>query len=163
MTISRSPSISDHSDAKRAERRRVATICLCLLISLSSLIAAVAAHERGLRLASDSTVIATVKNVLMGRSGTPGEYAHLTYDRRDQDGQFVHCDVPRVHIGNIARRIAPGDLVTIAPRADSCWDPDIICDICAPTKESVQVLSLVSVVSGVLFVVLIWRGKRVSE
>jgi len=163
MTIPHSNSISDQSGAKRAKERRLATICLCLLISIVSLIAAVASHERGLRLASDPRVTATVKNVLIGRNGKPGEYAHLIYDRNDQTGRLVHCDVPRVRIGNIARRLTTGDLVTIAPRANSCSEPDIICEICASSEESVAVLSLASAVSGVLFVVLIWRGRRVSE
>jgi hypothetical protein len=163
MSLPHSNSIADWSGANSPNERRLLTICLSLLISIASLVAAVAAHERGLRLASNPTVIATVKNILIGRGGTSGEYAHLIYDRKDQNGQLIHCDLPRVRIGNFARKLTNGDPVTIAPRANSCWEPDIICEICASSKESVEVLSAVSAASGVLFAALIWRGRRVSE
>jgi len=75
--------ISNQGVANWRKKRRVATVALCFLTSLVSLIAALAAHERGLRLAANPTAIATVIDIPIGRSGTSGEYAHLTFDRRD--------------------------------------------------------------------------------
>src|ERR1700754_4711933 len=87
-----------------------------------------ARYHRFKHISTPTTVTrsATVRDIPIGRSGAPGDYAHLTFDRNDQNGRLVHCDVPQVHGGEIAHRLSPGDLIAIAPRVSSCWDPDII-------------------------------------
>src|SRR4029077_4801597 len=52
-----------------------------------------------------------------------------------------------------------GDTITIAPRPNTCWEPDIICETCAPPPPHlVSVLFVISAVSGLLFSLLVWGG-----
>src|SRR5580692_3256881 len=94
-------------------------------------------HEKVKRLATATPVIATVAKAWseQGKSkgGRPVYYAQLIFDRKQNDGDIVHCDVPRVGLGQQPTTV--GATIKVAPRATTCWEPDVICETCVAPSD----------------------------
>jgi hypothetical protein len=116
---------------------RIITIVMTVFVSLGCLIGALAVHGKVTRLATETPVMATVAEAWSERKpkgGGPGpNYAHLIFDRKQNDGDIVHCDVPRVGLGQ--QSTTAGATIKVAPRATTCWEPDVICETCAAPSD----------------------------
>lgn len=141
-------------------QRRTNVMFVALAVWFGSLLFAITEQQEASRLAVNPIVSATVRKVwLEHQKGGPVPYAHLVFDRKRRDGQTVHCDVPWVNVGGSGRKLSAGDTIRIAPSPIECWEPDIICETCAPiTPRHIAMLFVVSALSGLLFVFLAWRG-----
>jgi hypothetical protein len=143
---------------------RARPIFVTLGICFGSLMVAVGAQQMDRRLAADPPVTATVRKAWIEHFKGPVQFARLVYDRKQPDGEVVHCDVPRVRVGYRDLGLKAGDTITIAPRPNTCWEPDIICETCAPPPPHlVSVLFVISAVSGLLFGLLVWGALRAQR
>jgi hypothetical protein len=111
------------------------TTVMTVFVSLACLMGALAVHGKVTRLATDTPVMATVAKAWSERKGGGGgpNYAQLIFDRKQNDGDIVHCDVPRVGLGQ--QPAAVGATIKVAPRATTCWEPDVICETCAAPSD----------------------------
>jgi hypothetical protein len=141
---------------------RAIAIFWTLAIWFGSFFGAVAEQQRAHRLAANPVVTATVREAWSEhQKGGPVPYAHLVYDRKQWDGKTVHCDVPWVNVGGLGRMLSAGDTIMIAPLPNECWEPDLICETCAPwTPRHIAMMYVVSASSGLLCVFLIWQAIR---
>lgn len=140
---------------------RVRAIFVTLGIFFASLMGAVGEQQRARRLTADPPVTATVRKAWIEHQKGPVQFAHLVYDRKQPEGEVAHCDVSRVRVGGSDLTLRTGDTITIAPRPNTCWEPDIICETCAPpSPQRVSVLFVISAVSGLLFSLLLWGALR---
>jgi len=138
-------------------------IFVALAIFVASLLGAIAEQRRAWRLAANPVAIATVRSAWLEhqKKGAPVPFAHLVFDRKRPDGQTVHCDVPAVNVGESGRKLSAGDTIRIVPMPDECWEPDVICEACEPvTQQHIAMMYVVSALSGLLFVFLVWRAIR---
>ncbi len=111
----------------------MSTIAVTLFLCVACLLIAATVHQKATRLSVTTPVTATVVQAWVERSGRgPHYFAHLIFDRKQDDGASVHCDVPRVATGQPA---TAGATLTVAPRATTCFEPDVICDTCTPPNE----------------------------
>ena len=89
---------------ERTRQWRANAIFVTLAVWFASLLGAVAEQQRAHRLAANPVVTATVRGAWSEhQKGGPVPYAHLEYDRKQPDGQSVHCDVPWVNVGGLGR------------------------------------------------------------
>ena len=124
---------------------------------------AVGVHEKAKRLATETPVTATVAKVWSERGKSKGGglvyHAQLIFDRKQSDGEIVHCDVPRVDLG--VHPATVGATIKVAPRATTCWEPDVICETCAaPSGYLTLSLLILAAVSGLICSFLIWNTVR---
>jgi hypothetical protein len=106
-----------------------------LFVSLGCLIGAFVVHVEARRLAVETPVTATVAKVWSKRArGGPIYFAQLIFDRKQSDGEIIHCDVPDVRIGAQPKTV--GARIKVAPRLTTCWEPDIICETLRRTQQS---------------------------
>ena len=121
-------------------------ITMTLFASLGCLMGAVAVHVKVKRLATETPVIATIAKVWSERGQSKGRqlvyYAQLIFDRKQNDGEIVHCDVPRVNLG--IQPATVGAAIKVAPRTTTCWEPDIICETCAALSDYFTLIWLVT-------------------
>jgi hypothetical protein len=134
-------------------------ILFSLIVSLTMLMVAVSVYEKAKRVATEKPVPAKVTKVWTehGRSGRRFYYAHLIFDRKQNDGTVVHCDVPTVSLGPQPATV--GGSLTIYPSNTGCWDPDVICESCDtpyPYPSLRGALAIASI-SGLVLVFLSWR------
>lgn len=125
------------------------------------LLFAVSAHEKEVRVAAEAPVTATVASAWSESiKGGRNYFAHLIFDRKQTDGEVVHCDVPKVRLG--LQPANTGGTITIYPRATSCWEPDVLCESCASPYSNIPVRELLLVAStlGLIFLFLTWRFLR---
>jgi hypothetical protein len=110
-------------------------IATAFLFSLMSTVFGLAEMERASRLAADERVTARVIRawVVHGRGGGPR--ADLAYERQQND-KIVHCEIANVAVGRVGRTVNTGDAITVSPRPDSCWEPDVVCETCPPEKPN---------------------------
>jgi hypothetical protein len=140
---------------------RSTAIFVTLAVWFVSLFGAVAEQQTAARLAVSPVVNATVRSTWRGYEKGPVKFAHLVFDRKRPDGQTVHCDVPAVNVSESGRKLSPGDTIRIVPMPDECWEPDVICETCAPvTPRQIAMMYVVSALSGLLFGFLAWRAIR---
>jgi len=72
----------------------------------------------------------------------------LIFDRKQSDGNVVHCDVP-VDLGMRPTRL--GEAIKVSPQNTSCFAPHIICDTCAAPSDALALDMLtVAVASGLI-------------
>ena len=103
------------------------------------------------------TVVAKVWSV--PDRGGPVYFARLIFDRKQSDGETVHCEVPRVEIGHPPINV--GARIKVAPQATSCWEPDIICETCAAPSDAIALDTLIAGgVSGFISFLLFWVGRH---
>jgi hypothetical protein len=124
---------------------------------------AASVHEKANRVATETPVTATVVKVWTERAPKGTRllyYAHLIFDRKQSDGEVVHCDVPKVGLGPQPATV--GGAVTIYPRNTSCWEPDVICENCdAPYPYmSLRGMLIVASMSGLICLFLTLRVLR---
>ncbi len=113
---------------------RIALAVMTLLLSLGCLITALVMHVDAKRRATETPVTATVAKVWTEPSrGGPTYFARLIFDRKQSDGETIHCDVPHVEIG-LPMKV--GAMIKVAPRATTCWEPDIICESCVGPSDA---------------------------
>lgn len=132
---------------------RVMTITATFLVSLGCLLVALAVYANAKRLASETPVTATVAKVRSERGQSKGRelvyYAQLIFDRKQNDGNVIHCDVPNVFLG--IQRVTVGATIMVAPRTTTCVAPDVICETCvAPSGHLALGLLIVGAVSGLI-------------
>jgi hypothetical protein len=142
---------------------RVSAIGITAFISLACMVIAITVQSKADRLATETPVVAKVARVWSqaAKSG-PVYRAQLIFDRKQSDGQIVHCDVPRVDLG--VMRPAVGGTIEIAPRADSCWEPDVICETCmVPSGRIALSFLMIAVASGCLCFVVTRRTLRDAQ
>jgi hypothetical protein len=145
-------------------RIMIMTITFC--VSLGCLMGAAGVSAAARRLASETPVMATVARVWSERATSKGGglvyHARLIFDRKQNDGEIIHCDVPRVDLG--IQPTTVGATIKVAPRATSCWEPDVICATCiAPTGYLALGMLTIAAVSGLICFFLAWsivRGSR---
>jgi hypothetical protein len=129
---------------------------MTLLISLGCLIAALVMHVEVKRLATETPVVATVAKVRtkqIGKGG-PTYFARLIFDRKQSNGDIIHCDVPNVLIGP---PITVGAMIKVAPRPTTCFEPDVICETCAaPSDALVLDMLIVAAISGLISFLQLW-------
>jgi hypothetical protein len=130
---------------------RVMTIAATLFISLGCLIGAAVVHRNARQLATATPVEATIAKLWTERgkskSGEPAYYAQLIFDRKDNGG-VVHCDVPRVLVGQSA---PIGMTVEVFPHAASCQEPYVMCEGCAKPSDSLELaILIIAIVSGLI-------------
>jgi hypothetical protein len=118
-------------------------IVFTLFAALGFLMAAAVVHDKVRRLATETPVMATVAKAWSEPAkGGPVYYAQMIFDRKQNDGGLVHCDVPRVSLGQQPATV--GATIKVAPRATSCWEPDIICETCAAPSDTLALGMLVT-------------------
>ena len=139
---------------------RIALAVIALLVSLGCLITAFVMHIDVKRRATETPVIATIAKVRSQiNKGDYIYFAQLSFDRKQGDGSMVHCDVPDVPFG--MRRMTAGATIKVAPRAATCWDPDIICETCAAPSDSVALdMLMIAAISGLICFLLFWTKPR---
>lgn len=138
---------------------RTALAIVTLLVSLGCLIIALVVHTNVKRRATETPVTATVGNVWSepGRGG-PTYFARLIFDRKQSDGEIIHCDVPHVEIGP---PIKAGTTIKVAPRSATCWEPDIICETCSQSSDALAMdMLIVAAISGLICTFLFWLTLR---
>ncbi len=144
---------------------RLFAIELTIFVSLAFLVVTLATWGKAHRLATNTPVMATVAKIWSERTRSKNVvvyYAQLIFDRKQENGDTIHCDVPRVLLGQL--RVAAGEAIKIAPRATSCWEPDIICETCgAPTVQLALSMLVISALSGGIGFILILRAVRASQ
>jgi hypothetical protein len=137
-------------------------ILFSLIVSLTMLMVAVSVYKKAKRVASETPVPAKVTKVWTehGRSGRRFYYAHLIFDRKQNDGTLVHCDVPTVSLGPQPATV--GGSLTIYPSNTGCWDPDVICESCDTPYPypSLRGALVIASISGLVLVFLSWRVMR---
>jgi hypothetical protein len=129
-------------------RGRIIAIEITAFISLVCMVIALTVQSNANRLAVETPVVAKVAQVWSRAArGGPVYRAHLIFDRKQSDGQIVHCDVPRVDLG--ARPPFVGGTIKIYPRAESCWEPDVVCETCmVPSGRIALSFLTIAVISG---------------
>ena len=139
---------------------RIGAIAITAFISLACAVIALTVQSAANRLAAETPVVAKVAKVWSQASKSGLEYrAQLIFDRKQSDGQIVHCDVPRVDLG-MTRPIV-GGTIKIAPRAESCWEPDVMCETCTVPSGRIALSFLtIAIVSGWLCFVVTRRTLR---
>jgi hypothetical protein len=141
---------------------RIWIIEITAFLSLGCLVAAAGVQGAAHRLATATPVTATVAKVWSERAPKGGGLvyrAQLIFDRKRNDGEIVHCDVPRVDLGIHPATV--GDTIKIAPRDTSCWEPDIICETCvAPSGRLALVMLIIAVISGWICFFVVRRTVR---
>jgi hypothetical protein len=152
LTNGRDGPLGDEEFLAMTPAGRIMVIAMTLCVSLACLTGAAVVFVTAKRLATETPVMATVAKVWSQR-GAKGRdlvyHAQLIFDRKQNDGEVVHCDVPRVNLG--IKPATVGATIKVAPRATSCWDPDIICETCvAPTGYHALGFLLVAAVSGLI-------------
>jgi hypothetical protein len=129
---------------------RITVAVMTLPLSLGCLMAALVMHVDVKRLATETPVTATVAKVWskqIGKGG-PTYFARLIFDRKQSDGDIIHCDVPDVLIGPPT---TVGAMIKVAPRPTTCWEPDVICETCAAPSDALALgLLIVAAVSGLI-------------
>ena len=135
-------------------------IAFTLFAALGWLMAAAVVHDKVRRLATETPVMATVAKAWSEPAkGGPVYYAQLIFDRKKSDGDFVHCDVPRVSLGQQATKV--GAAIKVAPRTTSCWEPDVICETCtAPSNTLALGLLVTAAVFGLICSFLVRSALR---
>jgi hypothetical protein len=125
-------------------------IVMTLFISLGCLGVAPLVYQKARRLATATPVTATVVKVWSKRTSKTGStyFARLIFDRKQNDGEIIHCDVPDVVIGPPT---TVGAMIKVAPRPTTCWEPDIICETCAAPSNGLALgILIVAVASGLV-------------
>jgi hypothetical protein len=133
-----------------------------LVVSFLCLMIAAVVHQKAKLMAAATPVPATVLQVWSKRlsRGEPTYFARLIFDRKQNDGEIVHCDVPDVLIGQPA---AVGATLTVGPRAETCWEPYIFCENCAmPNDHLALALLIIAVILGFacLFMIITMRNMK---
>jgi hypothetical protein len=127
-------------------------MAITLAVSLGCLTGAAGVYAMARRLATETPVAATVAKVWSERTtkgGQPLYQAQLIFDRIQNDGKIVHCDVPRVFLG--IQPTTAGATIKVAPRVTSCLEPDVICETCvAPSGHLALGMLIIAVVSGLI-------------
>jgi hypothetical protein len=138
---------------------RIALAVMTLVVSLGCLIAALVMHVAVKRLATETPVTATVAQVRTKMDKGNLMYSvRLIFDRKQSDGNVVHCDVP-VDLGMRPTRL--GEAIKISPQNTSCFAPHIICDTCAAPSDAFALdMLMVAVVSGLICFLLFWITSR---
>jgi hypothetical protein len=132
---------------------RIMVITMTFFVSLGCLMGAAGVYGTAKRLATETPVPATVTKVWSERGPQKGRelvyHAQLVFDRKQNDGEIVHCDVPRVDLG--IQPATVGATIKVAPRATSCWEPDVICETCvAPSGYLALGMLIIAAVSGLI-------------
>jgi hypothetical protein len=143
--------------------RRYATIATTFIFSLLFLAGAAGVHLAAKRRATETPVVATVAKLWSEKAKYGLVYhAQLIYDRKQSDGQTVHCDVPRVDLG--AHPAAVGTTIEVAPRANTCWEPDVVCENCVEASDDLASgMLVIAIVSGLICSLLIWSTVRDTQ
>jgi hypothetical protein len=138
---------------------RLALAIMTLLVSLGCLLTALVMHMVVKRRATETPVIATVAKVWsVPDRGGPAYFARLIFDRKQSDGETIHCDVAHVEIGP---PIKVGARIKVSPQASSCWEPAIICETCSAPSDAIALDFLIAGgVSGLISFLLFWIGWR---
>jgi hypothetical protein len=139
---------------------RIALAVMTLLISLGCLMTALVMHIDVKRRAIDTPVTAAVVKVWIEQSkrGGPTYFARLIFDRKQGDGEIIHCDVPHVLI---RQPVKVGTMIKVAPRATTCFEPDVICETCASPSDALALDILITGgVSGLICILLFWITLR---
>ena len=142
---------------------RMMIIVITLFVSLGCLMGAAAVYGTARRLATETPVTATVARVWSERATSKGGglvyHARLIFDRKQNDGEIIHCDVPRVDLG--IQPTTVGAAIKVAPRATSCWEPDVICETCvAPSGILALGMLIIAAASGLICFFLMWSIVR---
>lgn len=130
--------------------RRVITIAATLLICLGCLIGAAVIRQNARLLAVPVEATIASAWVERGKSnvGEPVYYARLVFDRIQNTGGIVHCDVPRVRIGQSA---TIDSKIEVFPHATSCREPYVKCKTCARPSDSLELsVLIIAIVSGLI-------------
>jgi hypothetical protein len=135
---------------------RIALAVMTLLVSLGCLIAALIMHVEVKRLATETPVTATVAQVRSKMyKGNLIYSVRLIFDRKQSDGNFVHCDVPDVEMGMRPTKL--GEAIKVSPQNTSCFAPHIICDTCAAPSDTLALdMLIVAAVSSLICSLLFW-------
>jgi hypothetical protein len=152
----------DYMPTKSAMLRggRIALAVMTLLISLGCLITALVMYVEVKRLATETPVTATVAQVRSKMYKGDLIYSvRLIFDRKQSDGNVVHCDVPDVEMG--VRPTKLGEAIKVSPQNTSCFAPHIICDTCAAPSDALALdMLIVAAVSGLICFLLFWITLR---
>ncbi len=142
---------------------RIALAVMTLLVSLGCLIAALVTHVEVKRLATETPVTATVAQVRSKMyKGNLIYSVRLIFDRKQGDGNVVHCDVPDVEMGMRSTKL--GEAIKVSPQNTSCFAPHIICDTCAAPSDVLALdMLMVAVVSGLICFLLFWITSREKD
>ena len=139
---------------------RIALAVMTLLVSFGCLIAAFIMHVEVKRLATETPVTATVAQVQSKMyKGNLVYSVRLIFDRKQSDGNFIHCEVPDVEMG--VRPTKLGEAIKVSPQNTSCFAPHIICNTCAAPSDALALdLLMVAAVSGLVCFLLFWVTSR---
>jgi hypothetical protein len=139
---------------------RIALAVMTLLVSLGCLIAALVMHVEVKRLATQTPVTATVAQVRSKMYKGDLIYSiRLIFDRKQSDGNVVHCDVPNIEMGMRLTKL--GEAIKISPQNTSCFAPHIICDTCAAPSDAFALdMLMVAVISGIICFLLFSMSLR---
>ena len=135
---------------------RIALAVMTLLISLGCLLAALVMHVEVKRLATQTPVTATVAQVRSKMyKGNLIYSVRLIFDRKQPDGNVVHCDVPDIEAG--VRPTKLDEAIKVSPQNTSCFAPHIICDTCAAPSDALALDMLIVAVASGLICFLLFR------
>jgi hypothetical protein len=139
---------------------RIALAVMTLLLSLGCLITALVIHIDVKRRATETPVTATVAKARSRIDrGEAIYFAQLIFDRKQSNGDTIHCDVPDVPFGTQPTTV--GAIIRVAPRATTCWEPDIICETCTRPSDALALDILIAgSISGMISLLLVWITLR---
>jgi hypothetical protein len=115
----------DHAAQRRRPRYRLLQFALGLsLFAFAMFLVAASTAQRNARLAQDPIVSAVITKSWNESGKGGGHFASISYLRL-QNGATVSCHVARLLIGPVSDRRGAGDRLDIAPRQNSCYEPDL--------------------------------------
>jgi hypothetical protein len=116
------------------------------LLSLACFFAAVVQWQRDKRILVSNLTDAVVEKTWSEGGRGDGTYAAISF-HRVQAGNKIECRVGKVRVGPSSIKLAVGQTIEIAPRNDSCYEPDVIEG--RPPWPSELALVLVGTVAGI--------------
>jgi hypothetical protein len=115
----------DHAAQRPRPRYRLLQFGLGLsLFAFAMFLVAVWTAQRNARLAQDPIVSAVITKSWNESGKGGGHFASISYLRL-QNGATVSCHVARFLIGPVSDHRGAGDRLDIAPRQNSCYEPDL--------------------------------------
>jgi hypothetical protein len=111
----------DHAAQRPRPRYRLLQLSF---FSFAMFLVAASTAQRNARLAQDPIVSAVITKSWNESGKGGGHFASISYARL-QNGATVSCHVARFLIGPVSDHRGAGDRLDIAPRQNSCYEPDL--------------------------------------
>jgi hypothetical protein len=133
-----------------------------IVLSFGLFLGAAGSSQRNARLAQDSVVSAVITKAWDVYGKHPMHLASISYTRV-QDGKAVSCHVDEIAIGTPGDHRGPGDHIDIAPRQNTCYEPDFPGTESADTAKGAAIAGCVALALAILLGVLCYRRLQPAQ